>query len=217
MIGLNNFNIVLRGDSFPVAPVDLEDFDFLGRPAVEELRLPPVLIVKAGEFRLQVAAERFQVSVVGGTATADKISALQAAARAYTTEYAGRKSISAVGHNFAGQLSADAPEVQSLATRLVDLQLVKDILTPTNEPSAQVSIRFTRGGETRATLKLELLDADEAGLAKYDINFHYQVLGPSSKIGAMDAIDLLEESHGHADGIVAGLLNELSVTGDGEA
>jgi hypothetical protein len=59
---VDSFNIVLIGDNFPVSAVDVDDFDFLGRPAREKVRLPVVLEAQAGEFTITVLASSWESS-----------------------------------------------------------------------------------------------------------------------------------------------------------
>ncbi len=203
---LRNFNIVLAGSNFPVQQIDLDDFSFLGRPLRAGLRVPVALQAIAGEFRLDVLEERFQVSVVNASPTPDKIGTLQEAARTFINEYAGRKAITAVGHNFQGTATTQLGTGTELLKRLTWRRALAGVIGSTTDPVLSLGVRFRRGFETTSLLRLEA-STDDASRFFYDLNFSFSMVGEEAQIKftAFEALDAFNTSLAVGNEIVDGL------------
>jgi hypothetical protein len=203
---LRSFNIVLAGSNFPVQQIELDDFSFLGRPLRPGLRIPVALQAVAGEFRLEVFEERLQVSVVDASATPDKIGALQEAARTFINEYAGRKAITAVGHNFQGTATTQLGSGAELLKRLTWRRALAGIIASTTDPVPSLGVRFRRGFETTSLLRLEA-SIDDTSRFFYDLNFSFSMLGEEgqAKFSVLEALDAFNTSLAAGTEIVEGL------------
>jgi hypothetical protein len=203
---LRSFNIVLAGSNFPVQQIELDDFSFLGRPLRPGLRIPVALQAVAGEFRLEVFEERLQVSVVDASATPDKIAALQEAARTFINEYAGRKAITAVGHNFQGTATTQLGTGTELLKRLAWRRALAGIIASTADPVLSLGVRFRRGFETTSLLRVEA-SIDDTSRFFYDLNFSFSMTGEEgqAKFSALEALDAFNTSLGAGTEIVEGL------------
>lgn len=182
-VDVNGFNIVLIGENFPVGSIDLEDFHFLGRPVQERVRLPMVLEAQAGEFSITVLPERFQVSVRESQPTSDKVEAVVAAAEVFL-EYAGRRTITAVGHNCAIEIGADEPG--QVLSPVIDHDRLKDALGLEEAPEADLTLWFKKGAESRSRLKVVAHGRKDTVLL--DFNFHYTIARGEDSIDAESAI-----------------------------
>ena len=214
---LRNFNIVLAGNNFPVQQIELDDFSFLGRPLKPKLRVPVALQAVAGEFRLEVFEERLQVSVVDASPTPDKIGALQQAARTFINEYAGRKAITAVGHNFQGMAPTRLGTSAELLRRLAWRRALADVIGSTTDPVLSLGVRFRRGFETTALLRLEA-SIDDASQFFYDLNFSFSMVGEEeqAKFTTLEALDAFNTSLAAGTEMIEGISQLSDETLPGE-
>lgn len=198
MLGLRVFNIVLLGGGVGVQQLNLQDFDFHGQRLEEQIRVPVALRASAGEYVLEAVPDRFQILVEANKATGYRLEALQANARRYVEDYAGRRSITAVGHNFSGAFD---PAGGSPAALMNHLAWRSDFAAAVGVESAaalSVTTRFDAGHGTFATIRLEP-DATDATKVFYDINYSYgwPQLGLAISVPVDDAIEAYSVSVEH--------------------
>jgi hypothetical protein len=205
---------VLAGANFPVQQIDLDDFSFIGRPLRPQIQVGVAVQATAGEFVLDVLPERFQVAVMGSTPTPDKIAALQQACRTFIQEYAGRKGIIAVGHNFQGAAVSNYGSGADLLERLAWSEALNGVLSSDIQPALSLSIRFRRGFETSTLLQLEAASDDPARFL-YSLNFNFSMSSGAHKFSVAQALDSFDESLKAGTQIIEGLVKLEAEDGGG--
>ena len=203
MDGLANFNLVLIGTNFPIDKVDLSDFKVGGERLQERLRLPIAVQASRGEYALDLLPDRFQIAVVNAAVNEARVDAIIEAARTFIEEYAGRRSVAAVGHNFSGAAVNEHAEGTSLVRSLTWHEAIDDLLRSTIETKPTLQIGFRRGNETQATLRLE--GTPDAEKFAFDFNFHFAMNDAEQKQTVYDAINALPASYDAASSILGQL------------
>lgn len=200
MDSIGNFNIVLLGANFPVDKVDLSEFRVGDQRLQERLRLPIAVQASSAEYAVELLPDRVQIAAVNCPVTDTRIEALISAARSFIEEYAGRRSVVAVGHNFAGAASNSHVEGRELIRHLTWHEAILGILGSTVDPTAVLQLMFRRGNETQAGLRLE--PGSVADQFAYDFNFHFAMNDREQKNTVYDAINLFSDSHAAASSIL---------------
>lgn len=187
---MDSFNIVLLGENFPVSSIDLNDFDLLGRPVRELVRLPVVLEAQAGEFRINVLPDRFEIGAKEVNPTGDKQKATSDGAKTFL-EYAGRRTITAVGHNLTTEVPIGGNE-SALLGSFVGYDTLAAFLGTDDSPEADLTVNFKTGTDSSGKLTIRTRGRDQSILL--DFNFHYGFGKSGLTISVEDAIDQLPQS-----------------------
>jgi hypothetical protein len=212
MLGLRVFNIVLLGGGVAVSQLDLREFDFHGVRLEEQLRVPVALRANAGEYVLEAIPDRFQISVESPKVTGYRLEALQANALLFATEYAGKRSITAVGHNFTGAFETAADSPEALLEHVAWRTDFANAIGVSKSLGQSVTTRFNPGHGTFATVRLEP-DGTDPSKVFYDINYTFgnPQAGQRLDVPVEDAINAYGTSTEHA----TALLHRLSQLGAG--
>ncbi len=202
---INSMNIVLTGENFPVSSLKVEDFTFRHRPLRETLRLPVALRAEASDGRaiMQVLPDRFEVSVTQVERADVQAEGLVELVRVFQ-EYAGRRTIIAVGHNVTTALSSTQDLRPEILAGLVRVDELSAYLGSTAPISGDVMVKFRRGRETAARLQIRGAEADDVYL---DLNFHYDL--QEQGLSPLEAARLLPESLAHASQLFDSFLRTI--------
>jgi len=171
MIGLDSFNIVVVG-AFQVQELDYNDFEFHGQRVAERLRIPPVLQAGVAEYMIELVPGRFQVRAAAPKATAHRMQPIVAAAERFVDDYAGRRTIQLIGHNFAGNFAPGGG--RSSEDFLADLVVLERFRVAAGEGAPlirqTVGVIWQATPLARGTVQLEPLRSDTSKVF-YNINF----------------------------------------------
>lgn len=194
------FNLVLTGESFPVASVDLRDFQFRHRAFRELVRLPVALQAEAiGGVRLQLFNDRFEVSVTEPDDVPIQIEGLIGLAETFQ-DYVGRRTIRQVGHNFTWLLNDTADRRERVFSSFVQRDALNAVIAPDgDELVGDVNLTFRRGRASRAALHIGMSQPADIAL---DFNFHYEL--SELDIAALEAASQMRESYDLASQIASG-------------
>lgn len=184
-VALDNLNLVLLGENFPVSNIKLDDFRYNHRQLRESFRLPVVLQAEAEgrPVSLQIVPDRFQVSVGGVREPEDEVVHLANMAEQFF-DYAGPKSVVAVGHN--AQFIVEGTEGRKLEALacLVDVGKVNTVLG-VETAGADLHLYFQIADGTRGRVAI-LSDANPAIVL--DFNLNYATTGQAGELSARDAV-----------------------------
>lgn len=188
---LRSINIVLVGENLPVDVVDVHDFSVPGYSLREELRVPVALQARGGPFSLHVVPDRFQVAVelhdreVGQ----HELQALASCAGIYL-EYAGRRSLTAVGHNVHGSVPVEPGSKEHIMRHFVDYGFLRSY-TEVESPVVDLRLIYSLGAETRLTHQIQ--GGESPDEFKLDFNFHFRLKSDDS-LSPTEAIEELPQS-----------------------
>lgn len=180
MHGLRLCNVVLVGDSFPVAQIDLSDFSFPAGTPEPRFRIPVVVQGGVGEYSVEVTPDRFQVTSEG-KATQFRLAALQEATRDFVRDYAGRKSVLAMGHNFVGSFSppTGTADARSFLQRLAWTPAASAALGDGASPLSVLVSIAPLAPAVAGQIKLEPL-AEDPSQVFYELNISFGQTGPGA-------------------------------------
>jgi hypothetical protein len=173
-VPLQLLSIVITGENFPVESVDLGDFSFLGRPIRETVRLPMVVVAQAGEFRIQVLPDRFDVTVASFASVEDKPPVLLANAERFVEEYVGRRSVTAIGHNFQSGFATSAIRKEEVLARLAHPDPLRQLFGGGEGILGDFVFQTRRGEEDRLRLSVVTTTSPDDQVV-LDFNFHFDV------------------------------------------
>lgn len=190
-MALDNLNIVLLGENFPVSTIKLEDFEYNHRKLRESMRLPVLLQAEAvgRPVTLQVVPDRFQVSVAAVRDPGEEIVHLANMAE-QIFEYSGPKSISAVGHN--AQFVVEGTQGRNLEAIacFMDIAKVNDALG-LKSTGADIHLYFQLDDGTQGRVAI-LSNANPAVVLDFNIN--YPTTGKSGELTARKALHQAADS-----------------------
>jgi hypothetical protein len=204
MLGLRMFNVVFAGTGFPVQQIQATDFEFHGHRLKVDLHVAQAFQATVDEFTVQLLSERFQVGAAAGKATKHRIEALCKAALTFADEYAGKRSISAVGHNFAGSFDSAFGSANAFMRHISWQDDFASIIASEEEPTLSLTTRFHRGDRTASVIRLEP-SAEDDGKVFYDINFSWGKPGEPLPLGVPEILSRYEDSLREASDIVEDL------------
>lgn len=181
MEGLKGFALVLAGTRVPIESIELDVFDLDGRQIKQQIRLPAVIQASADEYALQMLPDRFMVIVNHHKATGQRIGVLETAARRFVEEYAGRKGVGAVGHNFTGTFKSPLGAASDFFRHVA---WPADFATAVGgkDPVMSISVRVPSAVGTSRGLRLEP-SAEDPTRVFYDINVAW---GEPVEMGELD-------------------------------
>ena len=193
MLGLRMFNIVFAGTGFPVQQIQASDFEFHGHRLKVDLQVAQAFQGTVDEYTVQIFSERFQVGAAAAKATRYRIDALRKAALLFTEEYAARRSVAAVGHNFTGSFESSFANAGEFMKHLAWRDDFASIVGSEEEPTLSLTTRFQRGDRTASVVRLEPAAEDETRVF-YDINFSWGKPGEPLPFGLADILSKYEDS-----------------------
>jgi len=209
MQGIANLGLVVLGNNFPVAPIDLDDFEVILGPLELELRVPVAIQAKSGTFQLQIIEDRVGMDW-NEPIPADARERMTRAMELFANEYAGRKAPTAMGQNFRGVLDSTKPSQEFLRSFL-NTDRVDRVLMSDTPAGSSLTLFFKRGRESRAQLVLAASNDDEMKIA-YAFNFHFDLTSPGSP-SLMESLSDWEKSERFAEESVDAL---VGLTREGE-
>jgi hypothetical protein len=195
--GISTFGVVLAGTNFAVQSVRLEDFDFGGVEAEVQLQVSqPVAVVQAtaGEYIIQITSNRFQL-IASGQPTESRIDILKRAALGFADEYASKRGIQAVGHNFTGDLKSalgTGTEFMKHIAWPADLSTALGV-SSTDEPVLSLVATSKISEQANRTIRLEPLVRDDSRVF-YDLNFNWGQPDKPLQIPLSEVLDQFQES-----------------------
>jgi hypothetical protein len=202
MQGISSESVAVVGDGLPVEPIDTNDFERILGNLAPVLRAPGMAVQAQGnQFTLQFLPNRASVQVDAPLPEGSEAKLLDAM-RFYLKEYAGPRSVSALGHNFQGSLDCGDATGRQVLDTLLNTEKLGPVLKA--DPRAgSVTLFFVRGGESRGQLVLSIRDEDSHTI-EWAFNFHYDLKQPES-LNAFDALDKFAESRSLAEESVAAM------------
>ena len=203
---ITNVNVVLAGESFPVASIRMDDFQFRGRRFTERLRVGPALSAVTKNVEMTVLPERFQVSVTDPDDIGKQMEGLREVVRAFE-DYVGKRTVGHVGHN-AQIIDRNGVTFAALSPRIFDFKALESILGVSDGIRAGATLEFRRGSESSARLVTARTEQDELAL---DFNFNFDLA--SSGMSVREAVDHLEASVATAQDIAGNISTFMQTAG----
>jgi len=186
MRGISSQSVAVIGGSLPVDPIDIGDFETILGDLSPTVKAPGMVVQAQGnQFTVVFLPNRASVQVDVPFPEGAEGKMLDAM-RFYLKEYAGPRSVTALGHNFQGELDTGA----ATGRQVLDSLLTRDKLSTVvkAEPGvASVTMHFIRGAESRGQLVLSLRD-EETHLVDWAFNFQYDLRQPDS-LDVFEALD----------------------------
>ena len=213
MLGLRAFNVVLAGTSFPVQQVQVQDFVFNGHHPKVEIQVSQALQATVDEYSIQVISERFQVTARADKATRNRIEAITAAAATFAQEYAGKRAISAVGHNFSGSFDSSLGSAGAFMKHIAWRDDFAAAIAGEDEPILSLTTRFRRGDQTGSVIRLEPLAGDDSKVF-YDLNFSWGAPGETLSFAVQELLERYPGSLAEASQLIEDLAT-LGAKGQG--
>lgn len=176
---LESFSVVLIGDSFPVQSIKTEDFVFRHRPLKETMRLPVAIQAGNAFVSMQVLPERFEVTVLSADHVTEQVQGVTSMLGVFL-DYVGKRTITALGHNFSWKIPNSEPVRHALARKLVDSAALEEVLgLPTS--GVDIAARFSSGTATYGQVNFATMNEGDAYV---NFNFHYDLTTPSADVHA---------------------------------
>ena len=94
------------------------------------------------------------------------------AALTFASEYAGKRAISAIGHNFSGSFDSPVGTAADYMKHLAWSPELDEAIDSKIEPTLSLTTRFKIGDETASSVRLEPLAEDETRIF-YDLNISW--------------------------------------------
>jgi hypothetical protein len=204
VLGLQAFNVVLAGTGFPVQQVQVQDFVFNGHHPKVEIQVSQALQAGVDEYSIQVVSERFQVTATAGKATQHRIQAITTAAATFAQEYAGKRAISAVGHNFSGSFASPLGSASTFMQHIAWRDDFAAAIASEDEPVLSLTTRFRRGDQTGSVIRLEPLAGDDAKVF-YDLNFSWGAPGEPLPFSVSELLERYPDSLAEASKLIEDL------------
>lgn len=205
MIGLRAFNLVLVGKGFPVDQVNADDFSFNGSIPNTTMKLPQLLQAATDEYTLQLLPDRLQVQAAASKATQYRIQAIISNAKKFVEDFASKRSITAIGHNFIGTFASPIGDAAAFMEFLAWPDGINEVLSPLTQPTISWSARYKLAEDTLCLVRLEP-SSDDPSRVFYDLNLTWG--NPEARTPVPDVFELLERfprSSDEASVIVDGL------------
>lgn len=168
-MALENFNIVLIGDNFPIATINLADFEFNHRKLTEKLRVPVLLQAEARSLNLQILPDRFEATVVDSRNPVEDAKHLVKTVEPMF-EYSGPKSVRAVGHNAQFVVAGTAGRKRQALSQLVNFDK-STTLVGTHADAGDLHLYFRVGNETRSRVAVLSETPNESVVLDFNINY----------------------------------------------
>lgn len=202
------FNITLVGANFPVQQVDLDDFDFGEAKPKMQFSLPQALQAAAGEFTLQILPDRFQIVALETAPNPDRIAILKAITYKFVELYTSKRSIIAIGHNFAGAFTSAIGTAHDFMKRIAWSNSFAEALRLPSDPNLSVSMSSKLNGEENLTVRLEPRATDKSRVF-FDLNFNWGEIGKPIQLPVSEVIEGYSDSLEYAEN----LINRLAAFG----
>jgi len=167
---LATFSVVVLGDSFPVQSIKTSDFRFRHRDLKETMRVPVALQAENAFVTMQVLPERFEVGVKTADHLEKQIEGVSDMLHVFL-DYAGRRTITAIGHNAQWVIENSADRKTQIAQMFTNQGSIENLLeaTPT---ATDLMVQFAQGSATMCQLNVITTQAGDASL---HFNFHYDL------------------------------------------
>lgn len=167
-VALESFNIVLLGENFPIATINVGDFVFNHRELKETLRLPVLLQADARSVKLQIIPDRFEAAVFESKNPLDDSRYLSAMTE-QMFEYSGPKSVRAVGHNAQYVLHGTEGRKREALASLVEFDTASGLLG-TKAQAGDLHLYFAINDDSRARVAI-LSEANDALVLDFNVNY----------------------------------------------
>lgn len=201
---LNNFNVVLVGDNFPVSSIRISDFLYRHRPLKEIMRVPVMVQAENELFWMQVLPDRFEATVKNPDQLDIQTEGVLGIITTFL-EYAGRRTVTAVGHN-ARWVIPDSFELRDQISRsILNSGTLSEVLG-TDEFSSNVTLVFKADNGSKGQMTVATTAESDVTL-EFNFNFDIPAMGEPAEAAAKvlssltQAITLSEK----VEAIVAGV------------
>jgi hypothetical protein len=191
--GLEAFNIVVTGLSFPVQRVDLDDFDFGGLQPVVQVQIQQVLQVTAGEYILQLLPDRFQITAIASQPSGTRLDVLRGVALKFITDYTTKNTVIAIGHNFTGSFASAIGSATDFMKHIAWRDDFAAAIGAASDPTLSLTTTVAITGEETRNLRLEPRPRDNTRVY-YDLNFNWGQPDKPLQVPSRDVLDRYRES-----------------------
>ncbi len=136
------------------------------------LKLQQALQASAGEYFIQILPDRFQVLVASASPDTDHIATLKDIAYSFIDLYTSKRSILAVGHNFAGTFVSPMGSAADYMKHLAWRGDFASALQLASEPTLSLITSASISEDETLTVRLEPRTTDKSRVF-YDLNFNW--------------------------------------------